>query len=151
MKKRITKKNGLKTIRHCMGVVLREANEPLHIDEIVKRTEKLRGVQANKHIYWNVLSDNKEFMKVSKKMYAHNVLEDDPDKLVNAIKDILKKHNAVSSEHIIVLLKDKLYVQDTAVILTLGKRDFHKDEQGLYRIREIDGSVRDTFVETIPN
>lgn len=114
-------------------IVLREAGEPLHFNEIADRVTKIKGKQCHRGSCHNELVRRDEFILVGRGLYALESMGYRPGTIADIIVAGMKERGPMTQKEVIDYVSKERHVKAQSIVLTLGKKGlFTKDERSRY-------------------
>ena len=116
-----------------ISMVLRDAGEPLHFNEVADRITKLRGKECHHGSCHNELVRRNEFILVGRGLYALESMGYRPGTIADIIAAGMKEHGPMTQKEIIEYVTKERHVKAQSIVLTLGKKGlFTRDERSRY-------------------
>ena len=114
-------------------IVLREADEPLHFNEIADRVSKIKGEECHRGSCHNELVRRDEFILVGRGLYALESMGYRPGTIADIIVAGMKECGPMTQKEVIDYVSKERHVKPQSIVLTLGKKGlFTKDERSRY-------------------
>lgn len=114
-------------------VVLREAGEPLHFNEIAGRVSRIKGEECHRGSCHNELVRRGEFILVGRGLYALESMGYRPGTIADIIVAGMKEQGPMTQKEVIEYVSKERHVKAQSIVLTLGKKGlFTKDERSRY-------------------
>ena len=114
-------------------LVLRDAGEPLHFNQIADRITELRGRNCHRGSCHNELVRRDEFILVGRGLYALDSMGYRPGTIADIIAAGIKERGPMTQKEIIEYVSRERHVKTQSIVLTLGKKGmFTQDDHSRY-------------------
>ncbi len=130
-----SKKNpeiSLSRLAGYIHIVLREAGEPLHFNEIARRVIEIKGAPCNPGSCHNELVRSDDFTLVGRGLYTLKQAGYQSGSIYDVIIAAMKERGPMRKEEILRHISGQRQVKPESVILTLYKKKFKKNDDGTY-------------------
>ena len=114
-------------------VVLREADKPLHFNDIADRVTRIKGEECHRGSCHNELVRRDEFILVGRGLYALESMGYRPGTIADIIVAGMKECGPMTQKEVIDYVSKERHVKAQSIVLTLGKKGmFTKDDRSRY-------------------
>ena len=123
----------LKGISGYISLVLSNAGEPLHFEEISRRISELKGKKCYLGSCHNELVRSNKFFLVGRGLYVMNGMGYESGTISEVLIKIIKENGSITQEKAVEIVKKKKIVKEKSIRQNLlNKKYFTKNKEGKY-------------------
>lgn len=122
-------------IKDYAYLIMRKHGNPMHFREVAKSIESTFGKKTHVATTHNELIKDGRFVLVGRGTYALSEWGYKPGVVRDVIKEIIKKHGALSKDDVVEkVLKERFLKKNTILVNLQNPKYFKKNKQGLYAL-----------------